>query len=789
MPLTKLQFRPGINRETTSYTNEGGWFDMDKVRFRFGYPEKIGGWIKQSGTSFLGTCRALHPWVALDGTSFLGVGTHLKYYVNEGGGYSDITPIRNTTSAGDVTFSASANTLSAAVAIIDTTISLTSTSGFPESGRIKINSEVITYAAVSGNDLTGCVRGVDGTTAATHSSSDAVTCATLIVTDTDHGALENDFVTFSGAATLGDAITADILNQEYQITSIINDNSYQIEARTVSTIASITTTSGLNPTYVFATSSDSGNGGSSVVGEYQINTGLDTTIVGNGWGAGTWSRGAWGSGTSLTASGQTLRIWSHDNFGEDLIINVRDSAIYYWDRTSGTTNRAVKLNTTGSIVAATASGTSTGSATFTGVTQDSTSGTGSGAEFIIEAVGGVYNIISIVGGGVNYNVSDTITILGTNLGGATPTNDLTITADQLDNYAGAPTVAKQVLVSDRDRHVIAFGCDSETNPGIQDPLLIRFSDQENIADWGANVQNTAGDLRIGSGSEIVTAIETRQQILVFTDVSLHAMQFLGPPFTFGINAISENITIAGPLAAINVEDNVFWMGAEEFYVYGGAVQRLPCSVRDYVFTDINNDQLEKVTASTNTAFSEVTWFYPSASSSENDRYVTYNYQQKVWYFGNLARTVWLDRGVNSDPIAAGTDHYLYLHEIGFDDGSTSPASAISAYIESSQMDLGEGEQFVFMRRLIPDLTFRDSTAAAPSATMTLKVRNFPGGNYLSSDSGSVAKTASVPVEQFTDQIFVRLRGRSFAFRIESADEGVTWRLGSPRVEVRPDGRR
>ena len=789
MPLTKLQFRPGINRETTSYTNEGGWFDMDKVRFRFGYPEKRGGWIKQASNAFAGTCRALHPWVALDGTSFLGVGTHLKYYVNEGGGYSDITPIRNTTSAGDVTFSASANTLSAAVAIVDTIISLTSASGFPESGRIKINSEIITYAAVSGNNLTGCVRGVGGTTPAAHSSSDAVTCATLVVTDTDHGALENDFVTFSGAATLGGVITADILNQEYQITAIVNDNSYQIEARTVSTIGSITTTSGLDPTYVFATSSDSGNGGSSVVGEYQINTGLDTTIVGNGWGAGTWSRGAWGSSTSLTASGQTLRIWSHDNFGEDLIINVRDSAIYYWDRTSGTTSRAVKLNTTGSIVAATASGTSTGSATFTGVTQDSTSGTGSGAEFTIEAVGGVYNIISIVGGGVNYNVSDTITILGANLGGSTPTNNLTITADQLDSYAGAPTVAKQVLVSDRDRHVIAFGCDSETNPGIQDPLLIRFSDQENIADWGANVQNTAGDLRIGSGSEIVTAIETRQQILVFTDVSLHAMQFLGPPFTFGINAISENITIAGPLAAINVEDNVFWMGAEEFYVYGGAVQRLPCSVRDYVFTDINNDQLEKVTASTNTAFSEVTWFYPSASSSENDRYVTYNYQQKVWYFGNLARTVWLDRGVSSDPIAAGTDHYLYLHEIGFDDGSTSPASAISAYIESSQMDLGEGEQFVFMRRLIPDLTFRDSTAVTPSATMTLKVRNFPGGNYLSSDANTVSKTASVPIEQFTDQVFVRLRGRSFAFRIESADEGVTWRLGSPRVEVRPDGRR
>ena len=484
-----------------------------------------------------------------------------------------------------------------------------------------------------------------------------------------------------------------------------------------------------------------------------------------------------------------MRIWSHDNFGEDLIINVRDAGIYYWDKTSGTTNRAVSIATTGAIDEVSLSGTSTGSATYVGITQDSTSGSGTGAEFIIQASGGTYTLISIVGGGLDYEISDTITILGTSLGGATPANDLTITVDGLDNSSSAPSIAKQVMVSDRDRHVIAFGCDSETNPGIQDPLLIRFSDQENITQWAATVENTAGDLRIGSGSQIITAIETRQQILVFTDVSLHAMQYLGPPFTFGINAISENITIAGPLAAIAVEDNVFWMGAEEFYVYGGAVQRLPCSVRDYVFNNINNDQLEKVTASTNTAFSEVTWFYPSASSSENDSYVTYNYQQKIWYYGTLSRTVWLDRGVNSEPIAAGVDHTLYLHEIGFDDGSTSPAQAISAYIESSQMDLGEGEQFVFMKRLIPDMTFRDSSNPTPSATMTLKVRNFPGANYSNSNNGSVAKTASVPVEQFTDQIFVRLRGRSFAFRIESDDTGVAWRLGSPRVEVRPDGRR
>ena len=704
MPLTKLQFRPGINRETTSYSNEGGWFDMDKVRFRFGYPEKIGGWIKESTNAFLGTCRALHPWIALDGSNFLGVGTHLKYYINEGGAYNDITPIRVTTAAGDITFSASANTLSAGIDAVIDTIPLTSSSGFPSSGRIKIDNEIITYALVSGNNLTGCVRGVNDTVAASHSSSAAVTCATLIVTDADHGALENDFVTYSGAATLGGNITADVLNQEYQITHIINVNSYQIEARTVSTIGSITTTTGLNPTYVFATTSDSGNGGGSVVGAYQINTGLDTTIVGTGWGAGTWSRGTWGSGASLATSGQTLRIWSHDNFGEDLLINVRDGDIYYWDKTNGLANRAVEL----------------------------------------------------------------ASIAGANK---------------------VPTIAKQVLVSDRDRHVIAFGCDSELEPGVQDPLLIRFSDQENILDWQSLVDTTAGDLRIGSGSKIITAVETRQQILVFTDVSLHAMQFLGPPFTFGINAISENITIASPLAAIAVEDNVYWMGAEEFYAYGGAVQRIPCSVRDYVFTNINNDQLEKVTAGINTAFSEVTWFYPSASSTENDSYVTYNYDQKIWYYGLMNRTCWLDRGVNNDPLAASTDHYLYFQEIGFDDGSTSPASAITSYIESSQMDLGEGDQFAFMRRLIPDLTFRNSTAPSPQATMTLKVRNFPGGNYLSSDARTVVKTASIPVEQFTEQVFVRLRGRSFAFRIESEDTGVGWRLGSPRVDVRPDGRR
>ena len=707
MPLTKLQFRPGINKETTSYSNEGGWFDMDKVRFRYGFPEKVGGWEKTSSTYFLGTCRALHPWVSLAGDRFIGVGTHLKYYINEGGAYQDVTPIRLTTSAGDVTFNASANTLSASVAIGDTSLALTSSSGFPSAGVIKINSEIIRYASISGNSLLGLERGFDSTTEAAHSSSAAVTCATLTVTDTAHGCENNDFVTFSGTATLGDQITANVLNQEYQISSIVSDNSYLIEAREVASLNSVTTPDGYDPTYVFATTSDSGNGGSSVVGAYQINTGLDTTLGGSGWGAGTWARGTWGSGASISTAVDSLRIWSHDNFGEDLLINVRDGGIYYWDKSANagvTFGRAVELS-------------------------------------------------SLVGANTT------------------------------------PTIAKKVLVSDRDRHIIAFGCDSQDNIGTQDPLLIRFSSQESLTDWASTATNTAGDLRIGSGSEIVTAVETRQQVLVFTDVSLHAMQFLGPPFTFGINTLSENTTIAGPLAAIAIEDNVFWMGAEEFYVYGGAVQRLPCSVRDYVFSDINSDQIEKVTASTNTAFSEIWWFYPSSSSTENDRYVVYNYEQQIWYYGTLARTCWLDRGVETFPIAASTDHALYYHELGTDDGSTIPASGITAFIESSQMDIGDGDQFVFLRRLIPDMTFRDSTNQTPQATMTLKARNYPGGAYLQTNSKTVEKTASVPVEQFTDQVNVRLRGRSFAFKIETTDTGIAWRLGSPRVEIQSDGMR
>ena len=636
MPLSKLQFRPGINKESTSYSNEGGWFDCDKVRFRAGFPEKIGGWAKKTPNSHLGVTRALHPWQTISLANYMGVGTNIKYYVLYGGAYYDVTPLRATTSAGDVTF------------------------------------------------------------AATNGSS------TITVTETAHGAIVGDFVTFSGAATLGGLVTAEVLNQEYQIETVPSANTFTIIAREVNPVSRITVNGIYTPVAVTANASDSGNGGGSTVGAYQLNIGLNTSITGDGWNAGTWGRGTWNSATTPTVE-SVLRLWTHDNFGEDIIINIYNGGLYYYDSSAGLTNRAV--------------------------------------------------VLSLVSGAVS-----------------------------------PPSVATKVLVSDVDLHVIAFGCDSEDDPGTQDPLLIRFSDQRNALDWKATVDNTAGDLKISSGSKIITAIETKREILVFTDTSIYSMQFIGPPDTFGITIVSEGISIRSPNSAVAIEDNVFWMGNNEFYVYNGAVQKVPCTLRDFVFSDFNTLQSEKVFAGVNSSFSEVWWFYPSSSSNEIDKYVIYNYQQQIWYYGSLNRTAWLDRGVNELPTAASPDYYLYNHETGDDDGSTDPVTAITAHIESSQMDIGEGDQFSFINRIIPDLTFRNSDIGK-KATLSLKARNFPGGNYLQSDSADISKTATVPVEQFTNDAFIRLRGRSFALRVESTETGISWRLGSPRVDIRPDGRR
>jgi uncharacterized protein YdeI (BOF family) len=620
MALTKLVFRPGINRETTAYANEGGWWDGNLVRFRAGKPESIGGWTRYTRAQLLGTARSMLTWVALDGTIYTGVGTNLKYYIVRGGNLNDITPIRATTTAGAVTFAAT-----------------------------------------------------DGS-------------AVIEVTDVDNGVFLNDFVTFSGAVSLGGNITAGILNAEHQVTRVVDADTYEI---TVS---------------VAANSSDSGDGGASVIGAYQINTGLNTSVYGTGWGAGSWSRGTWGSGSPTTIPGSQLRVWSQDNYGEDLIICVQDGGIYYWDKSGGLTARAVAL-------------------------------------------------------------------------------------DDLPGAQAAPTTAKTVIVSERDRHVIAFGCDPEGDPGVQDPLTIRFSDQENAAEWRALPTTTAGELRIGTGSEILGAIQTKQQIVVFTDVSVHAMQYIGDPFTFGIQEVSSSISLTSPNAMVAVGDVVFWMGKNEFYSYDGAVVQIPCDVKEYVFSGMNIEQQLKVYAGHSSSFSEVWWFYPSSDSEENDSYVVYNYEQRVWYYGTLARTTWQDRNVLSFPIAASPDGYIYYQENGLNDGSVNPPVAIAPYIESSVIDMGDGDQFMFATRVIPDLTFRNSTNATPTATLTIKARNFPGGAYFASDSDPVTKTASLPVEQFTNELYVRLRGRSMSLRIESNQINTAWRLGDPRLDLRTDGRK
>jgi hypothetical protein len=430
-------------------------------------------------------------------------------------------------------------------------------------------------------------------------------------------------------------------------------------------------------------------------------------VGGTGWGAGTWGRDGWGEATSdgLTTTNE-IRLWSHDNFGEDLIINPRDGAIYYWDKSSGLAARAVEIGT---------------------------------------------------------------------LGGASQT----------------PTIAKQVLVSDQSRHVLAFGCNPQGG-SIQDPLLVRFSDQESITEWSATATTTAGDLRLGSGSTFVQALETKREILIWTDTALHSMRFIGPPFTFGLQQLSSNITIMGPNAAVATEDVVFWMGIDNFYIYAGQTQQLPCPVKDKVFLDFNLSQTDKVYAGINSEFGEVIWLYPSDTNAvanggngQNDRYVIYNYNEKVWYYGSIGRSAWLDRGTRTYPIVAGGG-YLYNHEFGYDDDGT----AMDSYIQSAPIDIGDGDKFTYVRRIIPDLTFNGSTnLSSPQATFTLKTRDFPGQSFEDDSTGTVTRTSSSPVETFTNQLHMRARGRSFAMKVESEALGARWKLGSPRIDIREDGKR
>ena len=616
--LVKYEFEPGVNREGTQLTAGSGWYDADKIRFRKGRPEQIGGWAKYSVNAFLGVCRSLLDWVAQSAIDYLGLGTTLKFYVSVGDGFNDVTPIRTTTVAGAVTFAASTSS------------------------------------------------------------------STLTATNTNHGAVVNDFVTYSGAVSLGGNITAAVLNQEYQIASITTANIYTITAKNILGVT------------VTANASDTGNGGAAVVGEYQINTGLNTYVAASGYGAGTWgSSEGWGGSTPIGAGNQ-LRLYTQDTFGNDLIFCVRGGGIYYWDESVGTGTRAIAL---------------------------------------VDKSGAV----------------------------------------------SPPTLALQVMVSDTDRHTICFG----SNPigsAILDPLFVRWSDQESPFDWTPTSTNTSGGVTLTAGSYIIAAIKTRQEILIFTNNSIHSMRFSGAPFTYEFDVVNEGLSMVSPNAATNAGDMVFFMDRGGFYFYNGSVQRLKCTVLDYVFSNINTAQEYKIFATASVDFSEIYWFYPIGSgNTECTNYVSYNYLEDSWAIGTLDRAAWISANTRTYPIAAtnivsANENYLYNHESGYDDDG----SAMNAYIESGGIEMGDGEQFMFVNRMIPDFEFRGATESA-SMTVTFKGKDFPLNSSSTLATSTVTSTSS--------QSFIRARTRESIIRVASTGTGYGWTLGQMRFDVRPDGRR
>ena len=697
MPLQKLQFKPGINREGTNYSNEGGWYDCDKIRFRSGNPEKIGGWAQQNSAQYLGTARALWAWVDLAGNNYIGVGTNLKYYI-QNGSYYDITPII-TTSTLINKCATSFNTLSATITAAATTLTLTSAAAFPTTGGvIRIDSEDISYTGVSTNTLTGLVRGVNSTTAASHTSGTNVGAYTVTITDVAYNPFVGDYLTITGGSAFG-GIT---LSGEYVVTGVPSASTYTITAAT------------------FATSQVSATGGTITVA-YQIPTGTNIAVFGTGWGTGTWGRGSWGSGYSSVLSSQ-LRLWSNDNYGQNLLIAPRTGAIYYWLASSGTGTRAQPLDTL-----ATAAG------------RDGT--------FV-------------------------------------------------------PNNVYQVLSAPIQQFVICMGSNPyqvATPNTTFNPLLVRWSDQADEYQWVPSITNQSGEFALSNGSEIIGARTTRQEILIWTDTALYSMQYLGAPYVWGFQILMDNLSIMSPNAMITVNNVTYWMGRDKFYMYSGRVETLPCTIRQYIFQDVNLDQNYQIIAGSNEGYNEVWWFYVSNDTVNNttiDKYVIFNYLDQVWYYGSMSRTAWLDTSLQPYPIAADYNRRLLYHENGVDDNATTATLPIDAYIQSSDFDIGDGHNFGFVWRILPDVNFNGSNVNAPSVTMTVKPRQNSGTAYGAADSPTVQSSNVYSntqnfynVQEFTGQVYTRIRGRQMAFKIESADVGVAWQLGAPRIDIRPDGRR
>jgi hypothetical protein len=686
MPLQKILFKPGVNKENTRYTTEGGWYECDKIRFRQGNPEILGGWQRISANTYNGTCRSLWNWTTLGNLNLVGVGTNTKFYIQNGGAYYDITPIRVTTTLGTDPF--------------------------------------------TGN----------GTT-------------TVTVAATSHGATTGSFVTFSGTT----GTYASVLNAEFQIT-VVNANSYTIT--TASVVAAGAT------------------GGSAVSAAYQLNAGPAFAVPLTGWGAGAWGAGTWGNGTTSVTS---LQLWSQINYGEDLVFGPRGGGLYYWDATAGLTTRGVLLNSLGGTVSFTNASptvvTSTvlytegaalkfsGGSLPTGVTAGTT-------YYVFEVNGLTFKLLDGAGAAVNTSSSGS---------GAVST------------IVDVPTVQNNITVSDISRFILVFGC-NDYGSAVLDPMLIRWSAQDDPYNWTPDPTNQAGFTRLSHGSEIVTTVQTRQEIVVFTDSSVYSLQYLGPPYVWAAQLLGDNISIQGPNAAVIASGIVYWMGVDKFYMYDGRVQTLNSDLRRHIFGDFNQAQAAQVFAGTNEGFNEIWWFYCSSGSNEINRYVIYNYVEKIWYYGNMKRTAWLDSGLLDYPLAATYNNNLVYHENGLNNNETGTTTAIDAYISSSEFDIGDGHNFGFVWRVLPDLTFENAenspTGATPSVAMTLYGLANSGSGVTSTASQPVAKSSTyVITEEFTGMIFTRMRGRQMIFKISSNQINTVWQLGAPRIDIRPDGRR
>ena len=702
MPLKKLTLKAGVNKENTRYTNENGWYISDKVRFRQGTPEKIGGWIRISSTTFLGVCRSLWNWVTLASLNLIGVGTNLKFYIESGGAYNDITPIRSTVTINNNPFALTAST-------------------------------------------------------------------TVTVTDNGHGCYTGDFVTFSGATDIGGGgtnVTEAVLNQNFQVT-VVDSNTYTI-------VISVTP----NATAIAA----SPGGGAGVIAAYEIHTGPAYAVALTGWGGGAWGSGTWGFGTN---SVNAIQLWSQNNFGEDLIFGPRGGGIYYWSAQIGVAPLVftVTIASPGVLTAALRDGT----AVVLNTTGALPTGLSVGVVYYVVGSTGTTCNLSLTFGGAAINTSGTQS-------GTQTISARGIDITQLGGASDCPIIQNTIFVADVSRFVFAFGC-NDYGSTIQDPMLIRWSDQESVTQWTPSATNQAGSIRLSHGSDIITVVQTRQEIVVFTDSSLYSLQYQGPPVVWSSQLLGDNISIIGPNAAVVASGVIYWMGVEKFYKYDGRVQTMRCDLLRHIFQDINLAQATQVFAGTNEGFNEVWWFYCSQNSTAIDLYVIYNYSEDVWSYGTLGRTAWLDSGLRDHPIAATYSNNLVDHEQGYDDNVSGTPAAINAVIGSAEFDIDDGDHFGFVWRMLPDITFRGSTTTSPQVTMTLIPMQNSGSGYNNpisvggNSDATVTRTSTSVIEQFTGQVYVRVRGRQMIIQVESTQLGCSWQLGSPRIDIKQDGRR